>query len=306
MRVMFPVALLAGLLVVSSSAPPTHAQESPILSAMQDELRRSMAELKLKDEPAPYYIDYEIDDVSTLRVIARLGALLDDTLSHSRTLYIDVRVGDYAFDSSRFVIQGRGGGGGDGGSSVTLDENYDVMRRQIWLATDAAYKRAVSIFARKKAAFQIMHFIFPTCSQRLSRRRRRLWCLKRQTWVGSVQQLSTVFAGPPRLRPMSGRSRRARTATNSEGPRPLCRSRWRRPHGAQPTTARSPPMPVCGGAVRRPAACFALSPHARGRHHPPPSAPRLSARSSPPVLLKGGQRLPGRRNAGAARGAPPV
>ena len=28
------------------------------------------------------------------------------------------------------------------------------MRRQIWLATDAAYKRAVSTFARKKAAFQ--------------------------------------------------------------------------------------------------------------------------------------------------------
>ena len=28
------------------------------------------------------------------------------------------------------------------------------MRRQLWLATDAAYKRAVNVFARKKAAFQ--------------------------------------------------------------------------------------------------------------------------------------------------------
>ena len=35
------------------------------MAAMRDELKRSMAELRLKDEPAPYYIDYEIDDVST-------------------------------------------------------------------------------------------------------------------------------------------------------------------------------------------------------------------------------------------------
>src|SRR5712691_10347858 len=153
MRVIFPVAVLAGVLVVSSSVPAPQAQDSPIVTAMRDELKRSMVELRLKDEPAPYYIVYEVDDVSTLRVMARLGSLLDDTLSHSRTLYVDVRVGDYAFDSSRFVIQGRGGGG-DGSSSVTLDDDYDVMRRQIWLATDAAYKRAVGVFARKKAAFQ--------------------------------------------------------------------------------------------------------------------------------------------------------
>ena len=153
MRAIFPVAAVVVWLVVSSQPAP-HAQESPIVAAMRDELKRAMADLRLKDEPAPYYIDYEIDDVSTTRIIARLGALLDDTVSRSRTLYVDVRVGDYAFDSSRFVIQGRGGGGGDGSASATLDDDYDVMRRQIWLATDSAYKRAVSVFARKKAAFQ--------------------------------------------------------------------------------------------------------------------------------------------------------
>jgi hypothetical protein len=153
MRSICPVAVVASVLLISASAPL--AQESPIVTAMRDELKRSMAELRVKDEPAPYYIDYEIDDVSTTRVIARLGSLLDDSVSRSRTLYVDVRVGDYTFDSSRFVVQGRGGGGGgDGSAAVTLDDDYDVMRRQIWLATDAAYKRAISVFARKKAAFQ--------------------------------------------------------------------------------------------------------------------------------------------------------
>src|SRR6185295_11852067 len=58
------------------------------------------------------------------------------------------------------VIQGRGGGAGmvplsaDGSASAALDDDYDAMRRQLWLVTDAAYKRAVGVFARKKAAFQ--------------------------------------------------------------------------------------------------------------------------------------------------------
>ena len=35
-----------------------------------------------------------------------------------------------------------------------LDDDYDAMRREIWLTTDTAYKRAITMFARKKAAFQ--------------------------------------------------------------------------------------------------------------------------------------------------------
>ena len=149
-----PVAVAAGVLAVSSALPSPQAQDSPILAAMRDELRRSMAELRLKDEPPPYYIDYEVDDVSTMRVVARLGTLMDDSVAHNRTLQVDVRVGDYAFDSSRFVIQNGRGAGGGGTATAPLDDDYDVMRRQIWLTTDAAYKRAISVFARKKATFQ--------------------------------------------------------------------------------------------------------------------------------------------------------
>jgi len=35
-----------------------------------------------------------------------------------------------------------------------LDDDYDALRREIWITTDEAYKRAVNVFARKKAAFQ--------------------------------------------------------------------------------------------------------------------------------------------------------
>ncbi len=133
------------------------AQDAPMLSAMADELGRSMQSLRLTDQPAPYFIEYEVEERVSTRVTARLGALVEDLTGRGRTLRVGVRVGDYAFDSSLFVAPV--GGGiiplqADGSTSAPLDDDYDAMRRQIWLATDVAYRRAVSLFARKKAAFE--------------------------------------------------------------------------------------------------------------------------------------------------------
>ena len=58
MRPALFLTVIAGLMLASSSLPSSQAQESPIVAAMRDELKRSMSELRLKDEPAPYYIDY--------------------------------------------------------------------------------------------------------------------------------------------------------------------------------------------------------------------------------------------------------
>ena len=138
-------------LPILPAPPKKKAEASPLLTAMQDELTRSMAELRMKDQPAPYYIAYEIDDATSARVLARLGAVVDDTATRGRTLRVDVRVGDYAFDSSRFISLDRGTAVD---TTAPLDDDYDAIRRQIWLATDAAYKRAVNVFAKKKAAFQ--------------------------------------------------------------------------------------------------------------------------------------------------------
>jgi hypothetical protein len=147
-------ALLTGVIVLVSLARAPQAQESALLSAMRDEMARSMAGLRMKGEPAPYYIEYEIDDIASMRAIARLGGIVDDDTDHTRTLRVQVRVGDYAFDNSRFVTQDRGGAGAGASAATALDDNYDAIRREIWLTTDAAYKRAVNVFAKKKAAFQ--------------------------------------------------------------------------------------------------------------------------------------------------------
>lgn len=131
------------------------AQESPTLLALQDEMQRSMAELRMKGEAAPYYIAYEVLDRTLSDVSGRLGAIVENPPRRTRTLRVEVRVGDYTFDSSRFFVQGFGGAAMSGETVIApIDDDYDAMRRQIWLTTDSAYKRAITMFARKKAAFQ--------------------------------------------------------------------------------------------------------------------------------------------------------
>ena len=195
---------LLGVALLLALAPSPRAQESPMLAAMRDEMARSMADLKMKGEPAPYYIEYEIDDIFSMRAIARFGGIVDDVADHSRTLRVQVRVGDYAFDSSRFVTQDRGAAGAVASATIPLDDNYDAIRREIWLASDTAYKRAVSLFAKKKAAFQnraatdqipdfsretpvqtVLPFAVPVPTDR--------------KWVDRAKQLSAVFVPGPDL-----------------------------------------------------------------------------------------------------------
>src|SRR6185503_11385301 len=149
----YGLALAVALFVLGVQAP---AQESPTVAAMKDEMQRAMTELRMKGEPQPYFIAYEVLDRTIADYSGRLGALVESQPRRTRTLRVEVRVGDYTFDSSRFVVQGFGGGGGMSGETVIapLDDDYDAIRREIWLTTDTAYKRAITMFARKKAAFQ--------------------------------------------------------------------------------------------------------------------------------------------------------
>jgi hypothetical protein len=144
------------LIVVSSVDLRVSAQDSsPILSAMQDEMARSMSQLRMKGEAPPYYIAYEVLERTIVDVSGRLGAIVENPPRRTRTLRVEVRVGDYTFDSSRFVAQGFGGNALTGDTvGAPLDDDYDAMRRELWITTDTVYKRAISLFARKKAAFQ--------------------------------------------------------------------------------------------------------------------------------------------------------
>lgn len=129
----------------------SHAETPVLQKAAEAELERTMNRLDLPDHPGPYFVSYEILDGDVATASAFFGAL--DSFDHEpyRNLRVEVRVGDYDFDSSNFA----GGFGSRDGVQVRalpIDDVEVALRREIWLATDEAYKGATEQLSAKKSA----------------------------------------------------------------------------------------------------------------------------------------------------------
>ncbi len=148
--------LAATVLILSPVALP---QDDVALRAMKDELTRSVKQLQLQGMDKPYFIAYRMDEVNEATVSAKLGSLTHAEPGRRRVIGVEVRVGDYALDNSNYFAMSRlRGGFGDmfgNISSAPLDENYDQIRRQLWLATDTQYKKALEDLSGKRAAMQM-------------------------------------------------------------------------------------------------------------------------------------------------------
>jgi len=146
------------LAVFLSIASNAMAQKTIILDAMKDELARSMQQLKLEGEAGPYYVSYLITDTCGLVIAADSGAITANSENRNRTLKVDLRVGSYAQDNSNFLSLSNVAGLLNTVTSsnirLPLDDDYDVLRRQIWQATDRAYKNALETLSKKKASVQ--------------------------------------------------------------------------------------------------------------------------------------------------------
>jgi TldD protein len=128
----------------ASAAAAKAAASDPLLQAMQTELERSKAHLKMENVPAPYYIDYRLTDTDEYNMEAAYGALRMSTHTRVRYIRVVVRVGDYKQDSYF--------GPGIGTINFApLEDNTESLRWQLWQATDQAYKMASQALAAKRA-----------------------------------------------------------------------------------------------------------------------------------------------------------
>lgn len=151
--------LVLALLFLAAPLAPAAAdaakadQRRALLEAMAAELGRSQAELRIDDQPPPYYIGYRLVDARSIVVEARFGALVQDDDRHERKVAVDVRVGDYRFDSSptddemSFVELT----GFRPTKTAPLDDDPAALRAMLWLQTDQQYKQALSTYLRKQA-----------------------------------------------------------------------------------------------------------------------------------------------------------
>ncbi|MDC1068156.1 metallopeptidase TldD-related protein [Candidatus Kapabacteria bacterium] len=131
-----------------------------IFSAMKDELQRSMNKLIIKDLGKPYYISYKIDFANSLVIESTLGAIKKSNHNYNASLTSEVRVGDYKFDNTNFFDIGLNFFGSSDDEErfknrqIAHEPSYDYLRRELWLATDAAYKQSAELYSKKVAALK--------------------------------------------------------------------------------------------------------------------------------------------------------
>ncbi len=148
---------MAALVVLAPTAAagallPVQRDPAALEAALEAELQRALGELVLPDQERPYLVIYDVVDGSHATYHASLGSLLSADEEPHRQLRAEVRVGGYGFDSSNFDALGEP----DGVVVYTLplEDDIHALRRQIWLATDVAYKQAVEQYSRKRAELE--------------------------------------------------------------------------------------------------------------------------------------------------------
>ena len=214
--------LLAGL--------PLQAQENLLMKALRDEMGRTMERLQLGDMDRPYYVAYWVQESTRLGRAAILGGLLGRGRgSGSRFLSVELRVGDHELDNTNFMDFGRLRSRvvREGFPvSLPLRDDYRELRRQIWLATDGAYKQAVHRLAKKRATLQNKTRVeeIPDFSREKPVEYRDdgpLAPLPEAARVEeTVQEMSALFKGMPHIfdsRVSAGLSRGKTYFVNSEG-----------------------------------------------------------------------------------------
>lgn len=158
-RRMTCLALLAGVFLNAGTIGAQGSSQVPtndaLTRAMRDELARSIQQLRLDTLPKPYFIAYRVSESDGQGASGRLGSLVGTNDGRGvRFFQVEMRVGDYAFDNTNYFGAGFMPSAFVGFGQLPLDDDYQELRRQIWLATDAAYKQALEALSQKRAALE--------------------------------------------------------------------------------------------------------------------------------------------------------
>ena len=143
------VAACGFLAVAGAAQAPTPA----VLVAMKEELDRSMAAMSSGD-PAAYFISSTVADRQYSEVSGSNGALLTSTETRARWLEVQTRVGTYQLDDTHKLAD-RQPSWTSPGTSVIVDDDIPVLRREIWRETNRQYRAATEALIKVKTSQQV-------------------------------------------------------------------------------------------------------------------------------------------------------
>lgn len=118
-----------------------------IFRAMETEAKRAVDSLQMAGVPNPFFLSYSVTDKELLEVKAVLGAVVYSKLTpRFRNISVKPLVGDYrttnVVNFSNDFTSFR----------ASAENNESQIRRDFWIATDAAYKEAAATYRQKTAS----------------------------------------------------------------------------------------------------------------------------------------------------------
>jgi len=186
-------------------AKPERAAKSAIVSAMEQELERSLAALRSADPPA-YFINYTVTEQQRAEVQGSNGALLSSQETRTRWLETSVRVGSYELDNTRKVGGRDAGFQASFGTPVPLDDDVPVLRRAIWSETDRQYRGAAEALLKIQTGKDVKVETAEGRAPDFSREQPQTWIgptaqfqLDRRPWEERVRIYTRAFHNSPAI-----------------------------------------------------------------------------------------------------------
>lgn len=178
------------------------AAEDVIFRSLGDELSRTVQKLKMENLDKPYYVSYAVTEFQDFELDGCFGNISRRENSKNRYLSVDLRVGDYTFDNTNFI--GDYFGLYQQPVELPLEDSYEALRQEIWLATDQAYKSALEKLAQKKAYVQTK--TITDLPEDLSRENpfseidpKVDLTIDEKSWTDNLKELSAIFKRFPNI-----------------------------------------------------------------------------------------------------------
>ncbi|MCX4247599.1 metallopeptidase TldD-related protein [Paraliomyxa miuraensis] len=133
-----------------SAKPTVSADGRAELTAVQEELARGIAKLRLPDAPAPYRAEARWVRAQLLSLDGSYGGVITNVMQAQSAGVAEVRVGTPQRDDTNFL-------GSDAGITrfdVPREPSPRFLRKQIWLALDRAFRGATLAFSQKQVALE--------------------------------------------------------------------------------------------------------------------------------------------------------
>jgi len=117
------------------------------VAVLEKQIQSNLDGLTLDGSPPIYHLRYKLYELEQRDLELSFGAEVRASSRPMRSLGVEVRVGDAAYDNTGFGIWS----GGFSGSRLPLDPDDLALERAAWRLTDRAWRDAIEQYARKEA-----------------------------------------------------------------------------------------------------------------------------------------------------------